>query len=1303
MAQGLRADVTEVSLAEALDIQGLTWGTSAGAEWVGRAGSEVAAVAHDGEDLANSGAIAAGESSVLSTTIYGAGTLTFWYRVDEAGEHGYFRVFVDGVPQLEVSGTSGTWTQKTITLTGNVSHSVEFRFEKDAESENGDAGGAYLDQVEFTAAAPTSGSLTLKDALDGTELAWSTSGSAGWQPLASASAHDSSDYAKSGVLEQGQSSTLVTEVTGAGTLSFWYKVSSELHYDVLTVTVDGTKVVVASGETGWANKTIAITGAGKHTVTWTYAKSASDDADDDSDAIGEDCAYLDEVSFVAATEETPAADTTAPNIYFAGEVRFSDTDGIVSVVSDEEGQCFYQVVNHGAAAPVVFDKGNVAYDFDLGWYMHVQLTAGAKDVYVVVKDAAGNFSNPYKVEIPAYAPAEISVDDEDEYVWRLGQGGAGVEFYSSDDSVTISYLVQAKGAVAPSSEDVLVANNEVDRMEEGSYYYIEFPVIDSPEAQDLYIVVTGEDGSVSAPFNVEVPAFALQARVNTVQSFYGNDVIAYPNQLLYGAGRNSEIEIITQPNPAIAQVYLPNIDQEFSVKYYDSEGDVGTRTTSIADESEDKAASINGLFVFGMSAGTTSVVVKVGDEVVTVPIEVSAAITGSVPVISDIEVDRTSDTNVTITFSTNREGYYGYFVKEAGAEVPTKGDLFMYALLFAGLFSDSWTGLGETTFSIPVDKGAKDVYIGFVGQSSLANNERIYVYNTTKVEVPEYVAPLTDAEIVANVIETLTFDAIKGTGNSGESTVVAKLNLPKTDTETNATIVWTCDDDSVINPVTGAVTRPAYGEPDAHVMLTATVTLNGESDTVKFHLIVLAAGNTTPPDLDDITVTLPALGVVDGIARVHEGSELKLTATLANAAAAIDGGSTVTFQWFYSSDSTAGGGDVEITEGVVSTATSSTLTVSRFTSGDTGWYYVRATGIQNDGETVSGSDTSTPLHAEITKFNPYALTTKGAKLDPTKVTNPLVLPKKFNKDAPNKGKPVYTWTTGTGAPLYINGKEVKTTAKTATVKTTGIVQLTVTWTPEGATTATTQTYEWDVVVTPVLKFHKTLGLTIVAQTTTPTDPNKGTVVKNGVVIPTPADTTAGRVEDIVFTAKLDPTVTENNAGFFTNVPVIYKWYHNNVLVQTSAPTYDATDSLAFASDAADSRFALTAKSKVYVTVETQAPALNAKGSPTGKPLSIAKSKAFAVKGVLPPTVELNKGATSVIAAAGKAVTLSAKAKGTSPFKYTWYNPAGEEILGMTKATLKLGAPVVGGVYTVRVTNPTGAAYSATATIEVVAP
>lgn len=113
---------------------------------------------------------------------------------------------------------------------------------------------------------------------------------------------------------------------------------------------------------------------------------------------------------------TLTVDITAPTLSNGSATRDSETSATVKFTSDEAGTYYYVVAESGAETPDIDTTGaGTSCDTTEQTISLDNLTgAGAKDIYIVAKDAAGNISQPLKIEIPAYiAPVyDISADTQ---------------------------------------------------------------------------------------------------------------------------------------------------------------------------------------------------------------------------------------------------------------------------------------------------------------------------------------------------------------------------------------------------------------------------------------------------------------------------------------------------------------------------------------------------------------------------------------------------------------------------------------------------------------------------------------------------------------------------------------------------------------------------------------------------------------------------------------------------------------------------------------------------------------------------
>ncbi|MFG1709225.1 hypothetical protein ACFLIM_39145 [Nonomuraea sp. M3C6] len=93
---------------------------------------------------------------------------------------------------------------------------------------------------------------------------------------------------------------VVTVPTGATSLTFSYRVSSEEDFDKFHVLIDGVEVLTQSGEIDWTPATFNVTG--KSQVTFSYTK-------DESFPSGADAAWVDQIEFTVPGESKSATDS----------------------------------------------------------------------------------------------------------------------------------------------------------------------------------------------------------------------------------------------------------------------------------------------------------------------------------------------------------------------------------------------------------------------------------------------------------------------------------------------------------------------------------------------------------------------------------------------------------------------------------------------------------------------------------------------------------------------------------------------------------------------------------------------------------------------------------------------------------------------------------------------------------------------------------------------------------------------------------------------------------------------------------
>lgn len=138
---------------------------------------------------------------------------------------------------------------------------------------------------------------------------------------------------------QQSNMSFTVNIASAGSMSFYYRVSSEENYDKFFFLVDGTEQFNASGEVDWTQTSVQLS-AGTHTLTFRYAK-------DYSVSNGDDCAWIDNVvlphqmqpvTFVhhdtCTTDSIPTTIQSSNNSYtitdYISHPSYSVTDEVVA-------------------------------------------------------------------------------------------------------------------------------------------------------------------------------------------------------------------------------------------------------------------------------------------------------------------------------------------------------------------------------------------------------------------------------------------------------------------------------------------------------------------------------------------------------------------------------------------------------------------------------------------------------------------------------------------------------------------------------------------------------------------------------------------------------------------------------------------------------------------------------------------------------------------------------------------------------------------------------------------------------------
>ena len=130
-------------------------------------------------------------------------------------------------------------------------------------------------------------------------------------------------------------------------------------------------------------------------------------------------------------------DTTAPTLTESSATRDSETTATVKFTSNEAGTYYYSIVDSGENEPDVNTSGTgTPCDTTEQTISLTNLSdTSAKDIYIVVKDAAGNVSDKLKIGIPAYVAPLYGISASPD---ALNFGSATEGYSSAPEAQTVT-------------------------------------------------------------------------------------------------------------------------------------------------------------------------------------------------------------------------------------------------------------------------------------------------------------------------------------------------------------------------------------------------------------------------------------------------------------------------------------------------------------------------------------------------------------------------------------------------------------------------------------------------------------------------------------------------------------------------------------------------------------------------------------------------------------------------------------------------------------------------------------------------
>ncbi len=241
----------------------------------------------------------------------------------------YITINQDGTTFPAIQALGGTGTSQSV-FAFDVSsscplyHEVTFRLDVTADL-------GYSETIYFSLFVGQS--VENFETGDFSAYSWQSAGNLPWQVVTEAP-YEGTYCAKSGTIGDNQTSTMqiTVDVTAAGSISFHYKVSSELGWDYFKFYINSTLKGQWSGEVGWTGASFDVS-PGTYTFKWVYIK-------DSYSSSGSDCAWVDKVVFPpnqkSITITTPGLPDWTVNVAYsqqleadggAGALTWTDKNG----------------------------------------------------------------------------------------------------------------------------------------------------------------------------------------------------------------------------------------------------------------------------------------------------------------------------------------------------------------------------------------------------------------------------------------------------------------------------------------------------------------------------------------------------------------------------------------------------------------------------------------------------------------------------------------------------------------------------------------------------------------------------------------------------------------------------------------------------------------------------------------------------------------------------------------------------------------------------------------------------------------
>ena len=251
------------------------------------------------------------------------------------------------------------------------------------------------------------------------------------------------------------------------------------------------------------------------------------------------------------------ADTTPPTVSDAAGQRTGKYIGSVTLKSNEAGKLYYVVGGNApdTADALIADPNKKEQPVNANEEVKLDLTGlptDAVNVYLLVKDAAGNASPIATVTVPSYEePADTTPPTVSDTAGQRTGKDIGSVTLKSNEAGKLYYVV---GGNAPDTADALIADPNKKEQPVNANEEVKLDLTGLPtDAVNVYLLVKDAAGNASAIKTVTIPRYLVLAKPTAATWLNGGttamwgavtDATAYNVQLLKDGSEYGNVTVV---------------------------------------------------------------------------------------------------------------------------------------------------------------------------------------------------------------------------------------------------------------------------------------------------------------------------------------------------------------------------------------------------------------------------------------------------------------------------------------------------------------------------------------------------------------------------------------------------------------------------------------------------------------------------------------------------------------------------------------------------------------------------------------